>query len=270
MENQRSEPNSEKDGLKPLIFLCLAIAILWLGSFILVYFNLNSWADRSNFGGTFGSINALFSGLAFAGIIYTILLQRRELSLQRRELAETRKVFQEQSATFKSQQFENTFFQLMQFHNEIVKGMDVEINTGREVTGVDCFRNIYIEFSSSMLLHMKMPPNDWIIDREYYLWLEGLFDNIYTQYSSDLSRYFRSLFNLLNFIDKSEVNDPIRYGKFVKAQLSSYESLLLFYYELFVASSNHKNLISKYTLLEDIEEERLINSEDRNLSEFKT
>lgn len=32
----------------------------------------------------------MFSGLAFAGIIYTILLQRNELQLQREELRETR------------------------------------------------------------------------------------------------------------------------------------------------------------------------------------
>lgn len=38
----------------------------------------------------FGSINALFSGLALAGIILTILLQRKELTLQRQELQDTR------------------------------------------------------------------------------------------------------------------------------------------------------------------------------------
>ncbi|HXH11753.1 MAG TPA: hypothetical protein VNP04_18570 [Alphaproteobacteria bacterium] len=39
----------------------------------------------------FGSISALFSGLAFAGLIYAILLQKRELGLQREELELTRK-----------------------------------------------------------------------------------------------------------------------------------------------------------------------------------
>ena len=39
----------------------------------------------------FGAVNALFSGLAFAGLIIAILLQRQELQLQREELAETRK-----------------------------------------------------------------------------------------------------------------------------------------------------------------------------------
>ncbi|HLG35149.1 MAG TPA: hypothetical protein VI757_09735, partial [Bacteroidia bacterium] len=36
-------------------------------------------------------INSLFSGLAFVGIIYTILLQKKELSLQRQELVDSRR-----------------------------------------------------------------------------------------------------------------------------------------------------------------------------------
>ncbi|MEN9677081.1 MAG: hypothetical protein RIS76_2977 [Verrucomicrobiota bacterium] len=42
------------------------------------------------FGDMFGLANALFSGLAFAGVIFAILLQRQELALQREELQETR------------------------------------------------------------------------------------------------------------------------------------------------------------------------------------
>jgi hypothetical protein len=34
----------------------------------------------------FGVVNTIFSGFAFAGVVYAILLQRRELELQRREL----------------------------------------------------------------------------------------------------------------------------------------------------------------------------------------
>lgn len=35
----------------------------------------------------FGAVNALFSGLAFAGLIYTIVLQKQDLELQRNEIA---------------------------------------------------------------------------------------------------------------------------------------------------------------------------------------
>lgn len=46
--------------------------------------------ERGTYGDMFGAVNSLFSGLAFAGIVYTILLQRQELSLQREELRLTR------------------------------------------------------------------------------------------------------------------------------------------------------------------------------------
>ena len=46
--------------------------------------------NRGTFGDMFGGINTLFSGLAFAGVIYAIILQSKELSLQRRELKLTR------------------------------------------------------------------------------------------------------------------------------------------------------------------------------------
>lgn len=43
------------------------------------------------FGDSFGILTSLFSGIAFAGLIWTILLQRLELRLQRKELIETRR-----------------------------------------------------------------------------------------------------------------------------------------------------------------------------------
>jgi len=47
---------------------------------------LQTGQQAVKFGDLFGSVNALFSGLAFVALIYTIHLQRQELSLQRTEL----------------------------------------------------------------------------------------------------------------------------------------------------------------------------------------
>lgn len=47
----------------------------------------DAWALRGQFGDMFGAVNALFSGLAFAGVIIAVILQKRELALQRRELS---------------------------------------------------------------------------------------------------------------------------------------------------------------------------------------
>ncbi len=77
--------------LKPLIFAIILIIMIWSFSYLLILFLIPLETNRGTFGDSFGAINSLFSGLAFAGIIYTIFLQRKELSLQRLELMETRK-----------------------------------------------------------------------------------------------------------------------------------------------------------------------------------
>ena len=55
------------------------------------------WADweiRAQAGDMTGAINTLFSGLAFVGVIYAIVLQKEELRLQRKELIWTREELQ--------------------------------------------------------------------------------------------------------------------------------------------------------------------------------
>ena len=87
---------SKEDGLEKndssliritVIVLVLIIG-LWLGTLCLLK-DLDP-IKRGTFGDMFGSINALFSGFAFAGIIITIWFQRKELMLQRQELKDTR------------------------------------------------------------------------------------------------------------------------------------------------------------------------------------
>lgn len=75
----------------------------------------------------FASLEALFSGLAFAGLIVAILLQRQELTLQRKELELTREVMKDQkkqlelqNETFRKDNFENTFFRLLRTHFDLV------------------------------------------------------------------------------------------------------------------------------------------------------
>lgn len=50
---------------------------------------LSKWEERSSFGEMFGGINTFFSGLAFAGLLYTILVQQSEIQSQKQELERT-------------------------------------------------------------------------------------------------------------------------------------------------------------------------------------
>jgi len=74
-----------KSGL--LILMILIVVVIWILSSFLIIFGLDNWSDRGTFGDLFGAVNALFSGLAFAGLIYTIVLQKQDLELQRKEIA---------------------------------------------------------------------------------------------------------------------------------------------------------------------------------------
>jgi hypothetical protein len=78
------------------ILVCVLVLALWLSTVAVGQFFFQSWEERGQFGDLFGSVNALFSGLAFAGLLYAILqrqelaLQRTELKLQREEMAASR------------------------------------------------------------------------------------------------------------------------------------------------------------------------------------
>lgn len=75
---------------KGLIVLSIAVIIAQVVFGSLLFFSISTWEHRGIFGDMFGAINTLFSGLAFAGVIYAIFLQSEELALQRTELQLTR------------------------------------------------------------------------------------------------------------------------------------------------------------------------------------
>jgi hypothetical protein len=64
----------------------LGVTAAWLGSYWGVRSSFPNLEQSGQVGDLFGAVNALFSGLAFAGVIIAIWLQRKDLELQRDEL----------------------------------------------------------------------------------------------------------------------------------------------------------------------------------------
>lgn len=83
--------------MRRIIAIVLFIVLLLWATTFLIMLVVPEWQDRSAIGDMFGAVNALFAGLAFAGIIIAIYLQTQELGLQRQELAETRTELQRQA-----------------------------------------------------------------------------------------------------------------------------------------------------------------------------
>jgi len=69
-----------------IVVALLTVMGLWLLTPLLVRVFFDDLVERGQFGDLFGSVRALFSGLAFVGLVFAILLQSQELSLQREEL----------------------------------------------------------------------------------------------------------------------------------------------------------------------------------------
>lgn len=97
-EGDNEEISSEECGTCWIRFIiCLVVflifAVWWNAPKIASHFVIPAASSGSKpveLGDSFNVINALFSGLALAGVVVAILLQRRELALQREELTLTR------------------------------------------------------------------------------------------------------------------------------------------------------------------------------------
>jgi len=79
------------------------IGLAWLLTFLVVAFGPWKVEDAGPFGDAFGLLNTLFSGAAFALLIYAALMQKEELELQRDELQLMRQESAAQTELFKRQ-----------------------------------------------------------------------------------------------------------------------------------------------------------------------
>lgn len=264
--------------LKSISIIVLSIVILLILGYggIIIYF---SWpitlgnVDKAGvFGDSFGVLTSLFSGLAFAGIVLTILLQREELQLQRKELSLTREELkltreelQKQHITIKHQNFENTFFQMLRLHNDIVNAIDLRDSSmaTRNVisTGRDCFVTFYNRITFFYQHEKRENPGQ---SEDKYL--EDGYSKFWKETQKDLGHYFRYLYTIFKFVDSSDVDDKRFYTNIVCAQLSDHELLVLFYNCLYIPGvEKFKPLAEKFAIFDNLPESQLINSDHKNL-----
>lgn len=113
MNDRQSQKRQSSDAGVPwgLAAIVLSgIVALWVGYAAFVLYFGPSYTETGTFGDAFGALNTLFSGLALSGVVFSVLLQSRELRLQRdelrlqrEELKEARKVAQAQADELKAQ-----------------------------------------------------------------------------------------------------------------------------------------------------------------------
>ena len=228
------------------------VIVLWVAN--LLVFQTMKAEERGTYGDMFGAVNALFSGLAFLGVIIAILMQREELqlqradlALQRKELELTREEMKAQTESFKRQNFEATFFQLLRLHNEMVESVTL-LPEGQNISGRHAFQGWW-----SKVLHGSQQT------------LEGYLENLRTRIQPHVGHYFRNLYHVVLFVhERAEPDRRTLYARLVRAQLSRYEALILCYNCLSeFGNEKFKPLVEQYALLKGVEDQ--IPAEHREL-----
>lgn len=260
------------------------VLILWALSFFLFFYNDSE--KRGQFGDMFGAVNALFSGLAFAGLIITLILQKNELSLQREELQLTREEmknqrmeFEKENETLRYQRLENLLYNMLNLQQEIVAGLrctyenrdGLKVPTGEPqksgekyieqfVAGRELFRFAFEE--------MQIPITGDIITSingfRHYLEMKGCSQYGISWVPTYFDHYFRHFYRILKFIDEQDIpfEEAYKYTSFLRGTLSRYELVWIYYNCLNEDNFKLKALVEKYSMLKNMRKELLARNKE--------
>lgn len=204
----------------------------------------------SQFGGAFGGVEALFSGLAFGALIFAILLQKDELELQRAELRETRaelsgqrQQLEAQARSLTVQAFNSTFFGLLSLLSELADRMQASF--GHVHTGRMAFRVAVGEIEGPVAEALRSSGSNPAAVAE------GRARDVLLAHSSDFGPFFRLLVQLCHLLADAPQGE-VSYASILRSRLTTDEMTLVAY---FIRLSDNESatelarLAAKYDLL---------------------
>lgn len=258
----------------------------------IITFFRGSLGDKENearglFGDSTGAINTLFSSLAFAGVILTIYWQIQESSKNKEE--DHRKQFEDVFfrmagnfeqiiAGLRIEVKDGDLFDFNSLWNSLGSNNPVRvasINDGPITTP-----SMTVVQSAQSVVTAPQPQRERIVKegREVFQFLyeqqkkEGIsmtqaieesgIDGYEGFMQGELDHYYRYFYRILRYIDDSKLIDSEQkysYATILRAHLSIYELLLLYYNGLSDAGCDRlKPLMERYSMLDNMREEKLV------------
>ncbi|MBI5325733.1 MAG: putative phage abortive infection protein [Ignavibacteriae bacterium] len=267
-----------------------SISLIWIGIIVIllifIVFSLDifvfNWISDAQ-DNKLGSLGQLLEGSvgtlwALAGVIlyYEALRfqrmelksQRHELELNRQEVIEQTQQLRAQNQTLFIQTFENTFFQLVTLHNDIVNNIaiehyDVVSNTERKIAGRQCFFQFYNDFKYIFSNHIEIVGGTFPEKDDIQGTLNEAFLNFFNSHQEILGHYLRNVHNIIKYIDASDVKNKWFYTNLFHDHLSNYELCILLYYCISDIGIKLKPLAEKYSLLENIPVDEILDMRHR-------
>lgn len=227
-----------------IIGILLGVLFIYSLFFLFLYWGFSNGAyvegtligvRSGTFGDAFGTLNALFSGLAFSGVMITLLVQRQDLSDSQKQISR--------------QQVESQFYNLLNLQQQVIQGFDLHTtrsNTTVTIQGRDCFRDWYRKLRSRFSPHNFMDkPIGEDGQHAYHTVLEV--------HQGDLGLYFRSLYTVFRFIEGSGDSDQKHFALVVRSLLSDFELVFLFYNCLSSKGERFMRFAEMYALFDNLD-----------------
>ncbi len=188
--------------------------------------------------------------LYLAATVGIFLLTRRALKMNQ-EVADR----QVRSA------FEATFFQMLNLHHENVRRLWMQTASGVPNEG----RELLKEFAGQLKSSLESIRGDMRkrlngVEPEERVVVESVGQRFFDVRQMWLGHYFHTVYHVLVHVDKHTEVDRVWFTKVLRAQLSTPELLLLFYFGL-RPGKKMKALIERYGLLEDLPDDQLVRPE---------
>lgn len=224
--------------------LGLGIFLIWLVSPFIISSINDDWGVRGQIGDSYGALNALFSGLAFAGLIVTILLQREDLKIQgktlklqiveqQKQAAETERMADElesQKNLMLSQRVEGTVFKLIE---TFLKYRDTLVSNE--------FKDAPMPVSIGQSLFTEI--RRYFIDRSDAV---EAFNAQMEMHDYQLKNYFDMVTYILQYINDAPIDDNTKtiFADSFRFNLNEYELLVISHY--FKENQHVLLLLNKY------------------------
>ncbi len=163
-------------------------------------------------------------------------------------------------------QFENTFFKLISLHNNLAQDITIQKDAEEKISGRDALKwfsnELKNKYKTSIEEDYKTYDVDITLSVKYRI-IKQVFEQMFNKHENSLSHYIRTFSNILKTINDVNNKDYyIDYTSILRAQLSTPEIIIIFYYALTYAKEDQLVYLLEETNIIDNNEKNILISED--------
>lgn len=278
-----------------IMLIFTSVSLAWIVFLLLLYYLTMPLSGSLTIeklgqaGDYFGLLSSLFTGLAFAGLVITILLQREDIKQQQKD--SDRKTF------------ENNFFELLRLRDKVIDSINNSTYFKKEGNALYSLYNSLIgrikyEYADEVI-EINIDENNIVYDKEgkaigekteppqnlsempleekiqllddknalvyRYLSVEERYRNQADFENRFLAGYYSILETILEYIDEYRMPaETTIYLKILNSVMVDHERVLLFYHVSDIGREKLIKLVGKFKLFEDLNEEDLFDQEHKD------